>query len=300
MIIVIDALNRKRFGDVLDEMHRLRARVFGDRLGWEVEVTNGMEIDRFDALDPVHFVGLDDEGHVISCLRVLQTTGPHMLSDVFHAILDGEPPLRSATLWESTRFCVDTKRLSMTGRGHNSVSYATSELMAGSLEYARRAGIQDIVTVIDPIMNRVLKRSENAPYDYVGSTKSMGKVSAMAALLDVTEERIAGIRRFAGIEGEVLLSDEAALELFERGRAKRAEATNVVPLRREALAEPPRSTVSLDEVMAYCVDQIRSSKTPEERSAALAVVREVLKATEKVRAEKAAQGTSELSLSKVH
>jgi len=299
MIIVIDALNRNRFGAVLDEMHRLRARVFGDRLGWEVSVKDGKEIDRFDALDPVHFVGLDDEGHVISCLRVLQTTGPHMLSDVFHAILDGEPPLRSSTLWESTRFCVDTRRLG-SGRGRNSVSFATSELMAGSLEYARQAGIRDIVTVIDPIMDRVLKRSDNAPYDYLGSTKPMGKVSAMAALLDVTEERIAGIRRFAGIEGELLLGDEAALELFERGQAQIGGGSNVVPLRREEPAEAPRTTVGLDEVMAYCVDQIRSSKTPEERSAALAVVREVLNATEKARAEKAALGTSELSLSRVH
>lgn len=298
MIIVIDALNRKKFGNLLDEMFRLRARVFGDRLGWEVSVKDGKEIDRFDALDPVHFVGLDEEGHVISCLRVLQTTGPHMLSDVFHAILDGEPPLRSATLWESTRFCVDTRRLG-SGRGRNSVSFATSELMAGSLEYARRAGIQDIVTVIDPIMDRVLKRSENAPYDYIGSTKPMGKVSAMAALLDVTEERIAGIRRFAGIEGDLLLSDDAALELFERGRA-RTGGSNVVPLHREVAAEAPCSTVRLDEVMAYCVDQIRSSKTPEERSAALAVVREVLNATEKARAEKAALGAPDLSFSKVH
>ncbi|HVG48391.1 MAG TPA: acyl-homoserine-lactone synthase [Rubellimicrobium sp.] len=304
MIIIIDALNRKKFGAILEEMFRLRARVFGDRLGWEVNVKNGMEIDRFDALDPAYVVGLDDEGHVISCARALQTTGPHMLSDVFHSLLDGEPPLRSATLWESTRFCVDTQRLG-SGRGRNSVSYATCELMVGSLEFCRRSGVSDIITVIDPVMDRVLRRSDNAPYDYVGSTKPMGKVSAMAALLDCSEERIERVRRFAAIEGDVLMSDEAALALFETGRAQRTAGANVVPLRREAPAEAPRTeaprtSVSLDEVMAYCVDQIRSAKTAEERSAALAVVREVLKATEKARAEKAAQGTSESSLSRVH
>ena len=63
-------------------------------------------------------------------VRALQTTGPHMLSDVFSAILDGEPPLRSATMWESTRFCVDTQRLKR-GKDKNSVSYATCELMIG-------------------------------------------------------------------------------------------------------------------------------------------------------------------------
>ena len=297
MIIVIDAINRRKFGAILDEMFRLRARVFGDRLGWEVEVKDGKEIDRFDALDPAYVVGLDDEGHVIACARALQTTGPHMLSDVFHSILDGEPPLRSATLWESTRFCVDTQRLGA-GRGRNSVSYATCELMVGSLEFCMRSGISDIVTVIDPIMDRVLKRSDNAPYDYVGTTKPMGKVSAMAALLDCTEERVERVRRFAGIEGNVFLTEDEALALFEKSQAK--AATNVVPLRREA-AEPPRSAVSLDEVMSYCVDQIRSAKTLEERSAALAVVREVLKATEAARAERAASPKAhELTLSKAH
>lgn len=299
MIIVIDALNRKKFGAVLDEMFRLRARVFGDRLGWEVKVKDGKEIDRFDALDPVYAVGLDDEGHVVSCVRALQTTGPHMLADVFSVILDGEPPLRSSTLWESTRFCVDTRRLGP-GRGRNSLSYATCELMVASLEYAQRAGISDIVTVIDPVMNRMLSRTDNAPYDYVGSTKPMGKVSALAALYDVTDERIERVRRFAGIEGDVFLSEDAALALFAQGQVKAAPA-NVVPLRREVPAEAPRTTVSLDEVMAYCVDQIRSARTLEERSAALAVVREVLKATEKARADKAAtQKAQDAALFRTH
>ena len=109
MLLVIDALNQDRFADVLDEMFQLRARVFGGRLGWEVQVKNGREYDQFDDLDPAYVIGLDQDGQLVSCARFLQTTGPHMLSDVFHAILNGQPPLRSATLWESTRFCVDTE-----------------------------------------------------------------------------------------------------------------------------------------------------------------------------------------------
>lgn len=212
MILVIDAINKDRFGYVLDEMFKLRARVFGDRLGWQVEVKDGRERDQFDDLNPAYAVGLDDEGNVVSCVRALQTTGPHMLSDVFSDILNGEPPLRSATLWESTRFCVDTRRLGR-GRDRNSVSYATCELMIASLEAAKRAGVSDIVTVIDPVMDRVLKRSGNAPYDYVGKVADMGKVPALAALLDCTDERINRIREFGGVTGDVFISDDAALAL---------------------------------------------------------------------------------------
>ena len=207
MIIVIDGVNRHRYTRLLDEMFMLRARVFGQRLGWEVDIQDGREIDQFDSLDPAYVIGINENNKVVSCVRALQTTGPHMLSDVFSSILDGEPPLRSATLWESTRFCVDTELLEG-GHARNSISYATCELMVASLEYARDSGISDIVTVIDPIMNRVLKRSDCAPYGYVGKTTPMGKVSAMAALLDCSDARIDRIRRFAGIEGDVFVDHE--------------------------------------------------------------------------------------------
>ncbi|MCA3436143.1 MAG: GNAT family N-acetyltransferase [Rhodobacter sp.] len=101
-------------------MFRLHKRVFADRLGWDVKVTDGRETDLFDSLDPAHIVsvsdrgddGGDDGGDVVGCMRLLQTTGPHMLADVFSSILDGEPPLRSSTVWEATRFCLDPQQLS--------------------------------------------------------------------------------------------------------------------------------------------------------------------------------------------
>lgn len=258
MIIVIDGLNRHRYSRLLDEMFALRARVFGQRLGWEVDIIDGKEIDQFDALDPVYVIGLNDAGRVVSCVRALQTTGPHMLSDVFHDIMDEEPPLRSATLWESTRFCVDTDILNR-GNARNSVSYATCELMAASLEYAKNSGISDIVTVIDPVMNRVLKRSDCAPYDYVGSTKPMGKVWAMAALLDCTDARIDKIRAFAGIEGNIFVSPQRAYELSD----------DHTP----AVATPKAPQVTADAnvrqlLEEYCVDQITDADTVEDADAA--------------------------------
>lgn len=235
MIIVVDALNRSMFADVLDEMFLLRGRVFGGRLGWEVDVKEGREIDQFDALDPVYVIGLDDEGHVVSCVRALQTTGPHMLSDVFQVLLDGEPPLRSSRIWESTRFCVDTERLTHDGTMRG-VSQATCELMIGSLEYCRDAGITDIVTVIDPVVNRVLKRSDNAPYDYLGSTHQMGKVPAMAALLDCTDERIERVRAFSGLRHDVFGTEDQVLALRAARAAREAAAAQGLALAAEVSA----------------------------------------------------------------
>ena len=254
MILVIDALNKHRFPDVLDEMFRLRARVFGDRLGWDVTIEDDKEIDQFDALDPAYAVGLDDGGNVVACVRALQTTGPHMLSDVFSAILGGEPPLRDPQVWESTRFCVDTSRLDR-GNGRNSVAHATCELMIASLETAMEAGVTDIVTVIDPVMNRVLKRSGNAPYDYLGETVPMGKVPAMAALLDVTPERVAAIRAFSGITHDVFLTEAEGRALFDR-------------------AHPP-APAARPGLIGYLMDQLEAAETEQERDRALALLHQL-------------------------
>lgn len=259
MIIVIDGINRHRFTRLLDNMFALRARVFGQRLGWEVDIRNGREIDQFDALDPAYVIGVNDDNQVISCVRALQTTGPHMLSDVFSSILGGEPPLRSATLWESTRFCVDTEILDR-GNTRNSMSYATCELMAASLEYARNSGISDIVTVIDPVMNRVLKRSDCAPYGYVGKTTPMGKVSAMAALLDCSEDRINRIRNFAGIEGDMFVDEARAMALSDDGDLITA------PTAPNGVSQETISRILLKE---YCDDQVADAATKEDLDAAL-------------------------------
>lgn len=255
MIIVIDGVNRHRYTRLLDEMFELRARVFGQRLGWDVIIRDGREIDQYDALDPAYVIGVNDDNKVVSCVRALQTTGPHMLSDVFSAILDGEPPLRSPTLWESTRFCVDTDLLDR-GNSRSSVSYATCELMAASLEYARDSGISDIVTVIDPVMNRVLKRSDCAPYGYVGKTTPMGKVSAMAALLDCSDERIERIRRFAGINVDVFVDIARATALSDEGK------TDAVRKKSGADVAPQMDKQSM--LQEYCFEQIADAATMEE------------------------------------
>ncbi|WP_306132349.1 acyl-homoserine-lactone synthase [Roseivivax marinus] len=278
MIIVLDALNRDIFADIMRDVFALRARVFRDRLGWDVQVNEeGLEIDVFDGLDPAYVVSLDDEGRVVGTMRLLQTTGPHMMTDVFAELLDGEPALRDPQVWEATRFCIDTERLGR-GAGRNTVSYVTSEIMVGAFEYAMQAGVTDAVAVIDPVMNRLMRRSGNAPYDYLGSAKPMGKVVAMAALMDASAERVASIREFAGIEGDVFGTEEEIRTMFTVTHPEvRKTATPIAPAGSASdAAQNPLVALAI-----YCRDQLQAARTDEEREAAQALVSEIARSVPK-------------------
>lgn len=259
MILIIDALNKHHYSDILEDMFRLRARVFGGRLGWEVTIQAGQERDQFDDLDPAYIIALDPAQRVIGCMRALQTTGPHMLSDVFNDILDGQPPLRSATIWEATRFCVDTDRI-VAGEGMKGISRVTSELNIAALEYAIASGITDVIAVVDPIMDRVLRRSGNGAYDYLGKTVQMGKARALAGLIDCTPERLQKVRSFSGISGSVMI-DETALRA-QRAALEKQKRKLALPLS-PALAQ-------------YFVDQIDAANDIGELDATLAMTDAVL------------------------
>ena len=55
------------------EMHRLRTRVFKDRMGWQIPILSGMEIDGYDAIDPYYMMIRSESGTVCGCWRMLPT-----------------------------------------------------------------------------------------------------------------------------------------------------------------------------------------------------------------------------------
>lgn len=99
-------LNRANSGaniGLLMGMHRLRRKVFKDRLEWAVSVTGDLEMDRFDALDASYLI-VKDKNSVLGSVRLLPTTGPNMLADTFPELLDGGSAPNCNSIAESSRF----------------------------------------------------------------------------------------------------------------------------------------------------------------------------------------------------
>ena len=95
------------FVEAIAEMHRLRYRVFKKRLSWDVQFSDDLEIDEFDALRPAYLLQRAGDGRVQGCVRLLPSTGPTMLRSTFPILLDGAAFPASSTIWESSRFALD-------------------------------------------------------------------------------------------------------------------------------------------------------------------------------------------------
>jgi acyl homoserine lactone synthase len=181
-------------------MHRLRRRVFRDRLDWEVSVSNGLEIDQYDALTPTYLLGVDQRD-VVGCVRLLPTTGPNMLADTFPVLLDGRAAPKTAKIWESSRFCVDTQNMGATAEG--GLKEATFLLFAAMIEWAQQYELQAIATVTDLSMERILRRA-GWHLDRLGEPRQIGATKAVAGLLPVTDDALGAIRAAGKISGPAI------------------------------------------------------------------------------------------------
>lgn len=135
--IAIDANEHGEVGSLVDEMHQLRARVFANRLGWQVKIEYGRERDEYDALNPTYILALTDQGGVAACAPLLPTTGPTMLSRTFPQLLPGGRLSGKTTMIESSRFCVGTR---VEGRGGRFLQEATLTMFAGMIEWSLSNG----------------------------------------------------------------------------------------------------------------------------------------------------------------
>ncbi len=202
MIRLIQGNQTSDYAAEINEMHILRRLVFAERLGWDVNVKEGWEIDSFDDADPLYLLSIDPKkNRVRGSLRLLPTTGPNMLRDVFSCLLPEGQTIESATIWESTRFSVHPDYLEE--RSANGLNLATGELLAGIVEVGLLAGLTQVLSVYDARMARILKRA-GCPADVIGTPRRIGAVMTYAGLFEISEAALARIQQAAGITGPVL------------------------------------------------------------------------------------------------
>lgn len=165
---------------LIQEMHRLRARIFRGRLAWKVRCTSGLETDQFDKLNPAYVLCLDHSEAVIGCARLLPATGDTMLEKVFPQLLEMAPLRTHHRMIESSRFCVDSN--TSADRGQGGLHSATLAMFAGIVEWSILNGYREIVTATDVRLERILRRA-GWPLSRLGPPAQINETTSVAGLL---------------------------------------------------------------------------------------------------------------------
>jgi acyl homoserine lactone synthase len=189
------------FVEEIAEMHRLRYRVFKERLDWDVQISGDMEVDEFDAYHPVYLIQRVSDDRIQGCVRLLPSTGPTMLRDAFPALLAGESAPASSKIWESSRFALDVG--TDAPKAAHGLASATYELFASMIEFGLSRKLTDIVTVTDARMERILRRA-GWPLRRIGDPRTLGNTLAVAGYLDVSIESLARVRSAGGLKSPAL------------------------------------------------------------------------------------------------
>jgi acyl homoserine lactone synthase len=159
-------------------MHKLRAKVFHDRCGWDVPLTDGIEIDRYDDIDPYYMMMREPDGILRGCWRLLPTTGPYMLKDTFPELLHGTPAPEDEHVWELSRFAIET------GGGGFGFSDIAMNSIVEIITYGHNVGIREYVTVTTTAIERMLRRAGVVIHRF-GPPIVIGVETAVALTVDI-------------------------------------------------------------------------------------------------------------------
>lgn len=172
MIIVVEPHNAEKHGHLLEQMFRMRARIFHDHLGWDVVVKDGMERDKYDEQNPVYIIYTDEDGHrVKGSLRLLPTTGPTLVADFFSDTLPDAASLMAPTIWECTRFCLDDD---VWQKNKEEIVFASTVLLVALGDLALRAGIESVIGNFDAAALHLWRRI-GCEVEILGSTSRYGR-----------------------------------------------------------------------------------------------------------------------------
>jgi len=137
-----------------DALAQYRHKIFIERLGWPLPVVNGMEVDQFDHSDTLYVMTTEPDGAICGCARLLPTTEPYLLSEIFAHLIPGDMPPRSHDVWELSRFAAATVDPAST----IDAACNTRSLLAASVRIAAERGAKRLITVSPLGIERLLHR----------------------------------------------------------------------------------------------------------------------------------------------
>lgn len=134
----LDGVNRR----LLETMFADRKRLFVDLFGWDVPVVAGrFEVDQFDTAETVYIIAADDDCAHEASIRLMPSTRPHMLAELFPNLCPQGVPV-GPTTWESTRLCLPQRH------GAERRRDLRNQLISAMVDFALARGIDRLTGVL--------------------------------------------------------------------------------------------------------------------------------------------------------
>jgi acyl homoserine lactone synthase len=180
---------------VMTDLSRYRHRVFVEKLGWDLNCADGRELDQFDGPQARYVIGRNSSNDIIASARLLPTTRPYLLSEVFPYVLNGQPVPRSPEIWELSRFAsVDFTATTVPTVARRQEQSIAVELLRACLAYAATHGARRVITVSPIGIERLLQRAGIA-MRRAGPPTLIDGHPIFACLIDCENARFADVER---------------------------------------------------------------------------------------------------------
>lgn len=172
----------------INQLYSYRYDVFIKYLKWEVVAGYGstdlcLEKDQFDTEDTIYVLAKDANNQIVGCARILPTTKPYLLKDVFPELLNGLEAPESSEVWELSRFTsFDLNSVPQSITQFSAES--TVELLKKTMEVAKSYGAKKLISVSPLAVERLLRR-ENFTSMRLGPPVKAGGQSLIACLITI-------------------------------------------------------------------------------------------------------------------
>jgi len=145
--------------NVKAEVFSYRYKVFVEQLGWELDTPFDREVDQFDHENTIYVIAKNQQREIIGCARLLPTTMPYLLEEVFPELLNGLAPPKSSDIWELSRFTsLDLKEKGIPENTQFSLD-STVDLLKQTIQCAKRQGAKKIISVSPIGVERLLRKA---------------------------------------------------------------------------------------------------------------------------------------------
>ncbi len=197
MFITVEAHQREQYADLLRSMYRLRKRVFVDDMGWDVPVDGDFERDGYDEFGAAYLIWFNPRTRAVyGSMRLMPTTGPTLLYDVFAETFPAASGLSAPGIWEATRTCVDASLIARDFPGMT-VNRALGLLCLATGECALAHGIHTVVCNYEPHMKRVYA-GFGARLDELGRADGYGRRPVCCGTFSISADFVTGMRAALG------------------------------------------------------------------------------------------------------